>query len=425
MKKYTKFFGTQSMLFCVFALVTVIGFSLTSCGNGGGGGDDRQIYAMDVSANSDWNYMVFDDSGAGFLYRADNNDHPTRMFIRPDKDADDGYTYIFNDKGLPEKIIHNDYIFIFSNYSGYKVDIILMKPDGSTVPYLDTQTEINFDEFINSHRSISGSDRSLTDWDWLGFASTAIDIGTCLVAPWCPPAWIGCGTFLATEAAGLAIDFFLDGNSEADAHIILDTFGCVTGGGGNILDIIGTANDCLSSYNRIVDRLTGSDDDLLDLREDELRLVEATFNYGRGDVKVTLTWDNYADVDLHVVDPSGTRIYWNHDYSSATNGQLDVDDTNGFGPENIYWPKDGAPDGNYRVYVKHYSGSSPSNFLVQIIAFGNVAFYRGYVTSASANNIKYLAEFNRSGITSKEVYVSDYSGRSAAAPDFIPDEVKP
>lgn len=75
---------------------------------------------------------------------------------------------------------------------------------------------------------------------------------------------------------------------------------------------------------------------------------------GTGDVQVTLTWDSSTDVDLHVVEPSGEEI-WFGDRSSATGGQLDVDNTVAFGPENIFWPVGSAPNGTYSVYVHYYS----------------------------------------------------------------------
>lgn len=77
---------------------------------------------------------------------------------------------------------------------------------------------------------------------------------------------------------------------------------------------------------------------------------------GSGALQVNLSWDtNYTDIDLHVIDPSGTEIYWYDPYSYATDGQLDRDDVDGFGPENIFW-NENAPDGEYKVYVHYFDG---------------------------------------------------------------------
>jgi len=53
-----------------------------------------------------------------------------------------------------------------------------------------------------------------------------------------------------------------------------------------------------------------------------------------------------------------------------------VDDTNGFGPENIFWPKDRSPSGTYRVQVKLHKGSS-ANYKVRVIYNDQVYFYEG------------------------------------------------
>lgn len=76
-----------------------------------------------------------------------------------------------------------------------------------------------------------------------------------------------------------------------------------------------------------------------------------------GDVQVTVSWTGAPDVDLSVVDPAGSTIDFEHKHSPS-GGQLDLDDTNGNGPENIFWPRGGAPDGPYQVYVKLFKGDS-------------------------------------------------------------------
>ena len=57
-----------------------------------------------------------------------------------------------------------------------------------------------------------------------------------------------------------------------------------------------------------------------------------------GDPQFTLLWDSKADIDLHVIEPGGKEIFWN-DPKGKLGGELDVDNVEGFGPENIYWLK--------------------------------------------------------------------------------------
>lgn len=79
---------------------------------------------------------------------------------------------------------------------------------------------------------------------------------------------------------------------------------------------------------------------------------------GTGAVQVTLSWDNQADMDLSVIEPSGETI--RHDnLNSATGGTLDVDSNypcgaNTSGIENIFWADNNAPQGTYTVSASVY-----------------------------------------------------------------------
>ena len=56
-----------------------------------------------------------------------------------------------------------------------------------------------------------------------------------------------------------------------------------------------------------------------------------------GDPQFTLIWNtDGVDLDLHVLEPGGKEIYW-EEPKGRQGGELDVDNTKGYGPENIYW----------------------------------------------------------------------------------------
>lgn len=86
---------------------------------------------------------------------------------------------------------------------------------------------------------------------------------------------------------------------------------------------------------------------------------------GAGDVRATLTWSGIADLDLHVIDPSGFELYFNSARApdrSPSGGTLDVDQNAGCPPgspsgsrvENIFWPTNRAPSGQYKAFVVNY-----------------------------------------------------------------------
>jgi hypothetical protein len=95
---------------------------------------------------------------------------------------------------------------------------------------------------------------------------------------------------------------------------------------------------------------------------------------GEGDIRVTLLWNSDDDVDLHVIDPSGERI-WYRNRASASGGELDRDDnvnSCGFdaepgGVENVFWAAD-APPGSYTVEVYSYLDCAPAGteFTLQV-----------------------------------------------------------
>ena len=83
---------------------------------------------------------------------------------------------------------------------------------------------------------------------------------------------------------------------------------------------------------------------------------------GTGEVKITLQWSAAnVDLDLHVIDPCATEIFFNLRSATCQGniGTLDLDDVNG-GPgsvENIFWST--APSGTYSYFVRYFAGSGP------------------------------------------------------------------
>ena len=105
-------------------------------------------------------------------------------------------------------------------------------------------------------------------------------------------------------------------------------------------------------------------------------------------LRVEMFWDtDGTDMDTHLMDPTGTQwashddCYYGNCQSGSTstlewgapgpddNPRLDIDDTNGFGPENINITR--PQPGTYRVAIHNYRGTGPNHITVSIYCGGS------------------------------------------------------
>ncbi len=113
------------------------------------------------------------------------------------------------------------------------------------------------------------------------------------------------------------------------------------------------------------------------------RLEEAGGRFRDVDIRASLRWDTFDDLDLHCVCPGG-EIYFGR--KSCARGELDVD-RNAGGPqtrkpvENIRWAKNEAPPGRYRVFVRTYAfwerNPKPVPFRVELEVNGKIQTFEG------------------------------------------------
>ncbi|MBQ2187585.1 MAG: S8 family serine peptidase [Bacteroidales bacterium] len=102
-----------------------------------------------------------------------------------------------------------------------------------------------------------------------------------------------------------------------------------------------------------------------------------------GDVQILLSWNNYNDLDLYCVDPADSIVFFKNP-RVPSGGRLEID-MNAQSPykknpiENIYWPKNKAPNGKYKVFVHYYKVHEQSQvttpFNVKVIHNGVEDFY--------------------------------------------------
>ena len=118
------------------------------------------------------------------------------------------------------------------------------------------------------------------------------------------------------------------------------------------------------------------------------------------DVQISLMWNNYNDLDLHVVCPSGERIHGGNK-KSACGGELDVDANvraeTRKPVENVFWEEGKAPAGKYQVYIHYYKkhnkrkSKDPTKFQVIVNQGGDLLEYNGELSAGDP--IMMVAEF--------------------------------
>lgn len=121
---------------------------------------------------------------------------------------------------------------------------------------------------------------------------------------------------------------------------------------------------------------------------------------GTGDVQVSVAWSGATDVDLHVVDPTGERIYFGN-ANGQSGGRLDLDSNpacniDNKNNENIVWPTNGAPTGEYQVQVHYFAdcGVPKTDWVATIQVKGQAPrVYTGTFTGPSNGQLANLPVF--------------------------------
>ena len=111
-----------------------------------------------------------------------------------------------------------------------------------------------------------------------------------------------------------------------------------------------------------------------------------------GAVQVSLAWDDYNDLDLHLFCPSGERIYFNNKESDC-GGELDVDmnvkPVSNNAVENVVWPKN-PPKGTYKAGVHFYKHHKKrrtkkhTKYRLRVSIFGKIQEYSGMIKYGTA-----------------------------------------
>ncbi len=113
---------------------------------------------------------------------------------------------------------------------------------------------------------------------------------------------------------------------------------------------------------------------------------------GTGEVQVSVSWDTPTDVDIWLIEPDGTIIFWAATQSPA-GGQLDLDSNpaciiDNVNNENITYEGVTAPSGEYTVVVDYFSDcgvADDTNYVVTVRANGDARTVSGVFVPGDAD----------------------------------------
>lgn len=129
-----------------------------------------------------------------------------------------------------------------------------------------------------------------------------------------------------------------------------------------------------------------------------------------GELRTSLSWYNYDDLDIHVIEPNNNKIYYGNK-GSSTSGRLDVDMNAGgsrsrSAVENIIWKdKSKMLEGTYKVLVNNYQQreKKDAGYIIQIECRGEVFDFESKISpqSGATHTVVEFTYSKKDGITFK------------------------
>ena len=357
-----------------------------------------QTTAWTATSGGQFDYVGLSQSGEMVAINAnDAGTLPTQVFYQKENGTN-MCMYLNSTTGFPERIYANGAVMVFQNASANMLDVGMVSANGEVEIFRD----ITFD---NSAYFGSGGG-TMQSWtsvlNWTGHAMTQ---GLCVSSK------IGAehaSMITAPLTAFSCSSVVKDGAIGGTTPLVTEDVFAATAAS-NTASTIQSSSQLLALGTSVL----AMSDNTIQTLQDKITLIESTLGYGYGDVQVTLTWNTTADLDLWVTDPAGEKIYYGNP-SSESGGELDVDDPDGFGPENIFWTDGAAPSGQYLVQLDHYSGESPTNYIILVQTTAGSQQYTGTITTGQTLDIvTFSVSKGAFSIISDEVVVSHTTNKPA------------
>ena len=145
---------------------------------------------------------------------------------------------------------------------------------------------------------------------------------------------------------------------------------------------------------------TGGNESLPPITSDDITHITNELGAGVGPITVTLGWKTEDDLDLHMITPDGSRIYYRN--KTAQGGTLDVDmnarESNITIPavENIFFPD--PENGHYKVYLRDFrdrTQNASSHWIIKVKVGDAEHVFEGDINNSGTE--QFVFEFDYGG----------------------------
>jgi hypothetical protein len=357
---------------------------------------DDYIFVGKSEELGDWDCSVLGLDGLAVFYKFQEKSLPDEIRIWDGNEAENEKSLKaivkFNDEGLPHSIIAGNYTFVFANFNENKFDVAIFADQDELSFIQEVESKIDWDEY-RAEMSVVGTRAFNMSHSLIKWVNAGVGALGCALSIASAPTGVGVA-LAAISCTGAIIsitDLFID-NMPTSV-----TYGnAVIGHYANLANCAAINNPIAvsSCLTGLISNMTQVGDLVSDDRREDIGIADGALISGFGEIKVTLTWDFVADIDLHIIEPSGNRIYFANAVSTS-GGFLDFDNRIAYGPENIYW--EDAPEGTYHVYVDHYAGETGGNYTVFVQTPGGSQVFRGHI---GIDDYIFITSFNRAGLLS-------------------------
>lgn len=119
-----------------------------------------------------------------------------------------------------------------------------------------------------------------------------------------------------------------------------------------------------------------------------------------GVLRVSLSWSNHDDLDIHLVEPGGYHLYYgNRGTETPSGADLDVDMNAGHGEsrapvENICWEQLPKKNGKYKIYVHNFARRESTNVGFEVeLEFNGETYHFSHPKNGTTNKKFDIVEF--------------------------------